>query len=325
MRPFWIFSNLKPHIKYSRIIIMLRKLTPVAIVALLLLGNIATAQVKLQWKSQAGTKARIQTTVESKQTLTIMGIEIPTNSEQFMILNVKSGKTDDGKETAEFAFETLQTVIELQGAEFQFDSGNPDKEVDIPQLEPIAKLMRASIKSRWRAIIGKDGKVEKVTYTKDMRDSVPDALKKELDPNKFKKQQHILWARIPNKPVKKGDTWTRTEKTDFGQGQIFEFERKFKYVGTVDEAGRTLDKIEFKTTKVNFSVAEDSPLQVNKSDLKVSASEGVFLFDRERGYITKTSDKFTIEGSMEFVILGVEQPGKLALTMKSVTTHEIVK
>jgi hypothetical protein len=105
-------------------------------------------------------------------------------------------------------------------------------------------------------------------------------------------------------------------------GQTLTLETRYEYVGTEEKGGKTLDKITLKTTKVAYAMDPNtkSPLKVKSSDLKVTASEGTILFDRQAGSIFESVSKIRIEGDMKTEINAMELPAKLDLTIENKTT-----
>ena len=57
-------------------------------------------------------------------------------------------------------------------------------------------------------------------------------------------------------------------------GQTLEFDVELRYAGTVEQGGKTFDKIDTKATKVTYALDPNtsSPVKVPKSDLKIEKS-----------------------------------------------------
>ena len=98
------------------------------------------------------------------------------------------------------------------------------------------------------------------------------------------------------------------------------FKKKYEYVGTEMKGDKTLDKIKSRVTEVELKQdpASDSPLKIVKSNLKVAASEGTILFDREEGHVVSAQGKDPVKGDMmTYSFNGMEIPGALDLTMET--------
>jgi hypothetical protein len=100
------------------------------------------------------------------------------------------------------------------------------------------------------------------------------------------------------------------------------FRIKYEYAGTVEQDGKTLDKITGKAFEVSYTVNPNGQFQVTKSELKITDSNSTVLFDRERGHVDSLMSKFRIEGPLTLVINGTELPGKVDLTMESKSTRQ---
>jgi len=300
--------------------------TMIAAVAICGLTSSALAQVKIDHRPKyvEGSKSKVQIEMYLEQTLTLNGTDLDTKIEQFLIIaNTVGKRLDDGTVPIDSQFEVLQTNLTLPGGnELAFDSGDAEKKADNAALEPIMSLLRASSKAKWQTLIGEDHKIKSVKYTNDAFASVDEALKKEADPEKYKKQGNQDIDRLPTEPVKEGDTWKRSEQVDLGSGQTFEFEKEYKYLGTADVDGRTMDKIGVKHLKVTYTVDNNPMFQLLQSDLKPTSSEGTLWYDRQHGVVTKMTVNVRIQGDLKLSIGGQEFDGKLDLTMKPNVTVE---
>lgn len=297
--------------------------------AVLVLGasaNAGFAQVVLKPKLAENTKSRTTVEVSTEQTLTLAGMPLETKVEQFMITNDAVGsKQSDGKIQSTGSFETMQVEMQLPGGiQLAFDSGNPKTEAAIPQLTPILQMFDAIASSTYETTFSSPGRIDSIVIRGDKYEALDDALKKDFSPERLKHEEEQSLARLPSEPVKKGDTWKRTELSHLGSGQTFEIERTFEYLGTVTSDGRELDRVGIKAESVAYSVEPNPalPLEVKSSDLKVTESEGEFLFDRQAGAIVRTTDSITIKGKMTLVAGGNELPGDLDLTITTKATRD---
>ncbi len=284
------------------------------------------AQVSLKPRINENTKVRTTVEVTTDQTLTLAGMPLDTDVEQFIVTNDNIGaKQADGKVVMVGKMETFQVDMKLPGGiEVNFDSGNPKTEAAIPQLTPILQMFDAISSATYETTFSGPGKIESITMKGDKYDALADALKQEFSADRLKQEAAQALARLPADPVVKGDTWQRTETSSLGSGQTFEIERTFEYLGTVNEGGRELDRIGMKANSVTYNIEPNPslPLELKSSDLKITKSNGEFFFDRKLGAIVKTSDSFTVEGKLTLVAQGNELPGDLNLTITSKSSRE---
>ena len=217
--------------------------------------------------------------------------------------------------------DVLQTEVDLPGGNtLRFDSANPDKKADIPQLEPIMERLRVTFKTPVTTILDGMNKVKEIKFPEGVVESLGDSNKSLFDAGKRKKAAEQARGYLPDEAVKPGETWERALDADIGDGQTMAFRIKYTYVGTVEQDGQTLDKITAKAFEVNYSIDPANPtLKVAKSDLKVTEADETVLFDRERGFVQQKTGKIRIQGPLTLVYNGVELDGKVDLTMEQKT------
>ena len=281
----------------------------------------AMAQVKLEPKFVEGRKTVTHTTIKIKQTLTLAGMGLDTESDRFVIATSQVGKRDaEGKIRVEQKTDKLTTTSKLPGGiTLTFDSDDPNKKAENPALEPFMQVMRVAAKMKVVLVRDQTGKVVAVEGLDKAAEEVPEELRGDFNPETTKKTANQELESLPSKSVKTGDTWTKNADLPLGSGQVMAMTVEYKYLGEVKEGGKTLDKIEAKTTVVSLSIAENSalPLKITKSDLKPTESVETILFDREAGQVHSTKGKLRIQGDLDFTINGQALPGKLDLTIES--------
>lgn len=290
----------------------------------------AQAQVKLEHKFVEGRKTVMHTTMKIKQTLTLMGMGLDTESDRFIITTAQAGKRNaEGNLPIEQKVDKLSVNVKLPGGlGLTFDSDDPNKAAENPALEPLLKAMRASVKAKPVLVRDKSGKVVAVEGLDKIAEELPEELRGDVNPEQTKKTANQELENLPEKPVKVGDTWTKTAELPLGGGQIMTMTTEYKYVGPVNEGGKTLEKIEAKNTAVVLSVTADAKaMKVDKSDLKPTESSETILFDREAGQAQSTKGKVRIQGDLDLklTINGMEIafPGsKLDLTIESETVRQ---
>lgn len=295
---------------------MLLRILPA--IALLICSASASAQVTLQPKYPEGSKFNVQTELKSTQTLTLAGMDLDTQSTTFITSKRSVGKrAADGTLKVEDQISSLQSDISLPGGlKLNFDSGNPNKEASIPQLEPILEVFRAICRLPVTIELDSKDKITSVKLPEGEFEKLPEPAKERLSPETMKKTLEEAANFLPDGPVKKGDTWERSNENNVGGGQVLTFRTKYEYAGTVEKDGMTLDKITGKVLDVTFAINGNAQLQVTKSDLKATESDSTFLFNRDAGYLVSKNSKTKIEGPLTLVINNMELPGKVDLVIE---------
>ena len=115
----------------------------------------AQAQVRLEAKHTEGTKQVLHTNMKVKQTLTLAGMNIDTDSDRFVISSTQVGKKDaDGKLRVDVKTDKLSVNLKLPGGiTMTFDSDDPNRKADNPMLEPFLELMRAAVNVRTTTLL----------------------------------------------------------------------------------------------------------------------------------------------------------------------------
>lgn len=305
---------------------MIRRMTVLATLTLLLPASVSVAQVELKHKVNESATFTTNAYVSIDQTLTIAGNETTTKSETTTTTVTKTGERDgDGNIQRADSVKSLQISISGTPGEYRFDSVNPDQQGG-SQLEMMRDVHKLLAKRTVTTTFDKDGKIVKIDAGQDQLANLPD-LVKSLAASEFDSEQMKTMARqqrqvLPDKAVKKGDTWQRTSTASFGAGQEMEFTTTYTYEGTVESSGKQLHKISAKTTDVKFSVAADSPLPIRlkESKLKIENSESTVLFDAQLGRVMQSKESVRIKGPLTFEANGQELPSELDLTIKSEAT-----
>ncbi len=289
----------------------------------------ASAQGTFKLKFPDGRKSTTVTQVKSEQTLTLVGMELISGSEQTITVTSTNGqRADDGKLLVKSTIDALKASVTLPGGtELEFDSADPDADPSGTQFDFVLDIFKATAKSTWATTMNQDNRVVAVEGRDnafgDLPQNLQDAMKSQLDPEYLKTAANDELDKLPSKPVSPGDSWERTALMRLDSGQKLTFTTKYTYEGSIEQSGKTLEKIVSQTTKVDYSADADAPLKVVESDLKVAASEGQILFAAAYGQTVLQQSKVQVTGSLKLEINGMELPGELDLTIENKTTIKL--
>jgi hypothetical protein len=284
----------------------------------------SSAEVKLERKYLPETTATSHIEANTKQILTIAGMNFENTSERFIIATSKTGtRNSEGILPIVTAIDKLQVNLSFPGGvKEMFDSGNPDKKAENALLEPVFDLLRIAARTTTTTLLDNENKIKAIEFPDNPAENVSDDFKSAFDAEKRKKAAENERGVLPDRPVKPGDSWTHTSEADLSGGQTLTIETRYEYVGTEQKNGKTYNKITLKTISVSYAMDPNatSPLKVKSSDLKVSSSEGTILFDRQMGAIVDSESKLRIEGDLKIDANGMELPSKLDLTIENKTS-----
>lgn len=285
--------------------------------------TVASAQVSFERKFAEGTKFTVQKEEKTKQALVLNGMNIDTASSTFSLVTTTIGKrTADGRLELESKVDSMQSETSLPGGlTLQFDSSVPDKKVNNPLLERIADTLKAIVRLPVKVELNSSNHVEDAKLPEGEFEKLPAGTQDHLKSEWLKKKAEQSMAVLPDKPVKKGETWEVASELNAGDGNVLSFRTQYEYVGTVDQDGKTLDKITSKTIDVSYSITGNATVQLKNSDLKVVESSGMLLFDRDVGDITLQESKLQVAGPLTFFIDGKEYAGTVDFVIETKSTY----
>ena len=300
------------------------RLTTLVFVAVCLLGAAtASAQVNLRWKFDRSEEYVVESVVDVEQTLEIAGMDVESTSRRTVRSSFRQGGRDgEGNAVVETAVESLKADTQLApGLSFEFDSESDDEpKVDNPLLAPFVEAMKAVSKLDIRYTISPEGKVLAAEGAQNVLETASPELRQlldqELNEKGLRTQLQQTIDALPDRDVKPGAFWDQSVAMPLGQGQMITFGRRYEYIGTIDEGGKTLHKVTVTDREVELTIDPGGglPLTLVDSDLKIESSEGAMFIDSQRGRDVRSQLRTRITGSITFEANGQELPAQLDLT-----------
>ena len=290
--------------------------------ATVLVTPAAQGQVVLKPKLQPKTKRVYNSESNTKQILTLAGMDVETKSTQFSITEHALGaRGDDGTLRLVQTIRKLQQETILPGFKLTFDSSNPGKKAPLPQLEPMLDLLRVISKAKTTLVHNKLDQVIKVEGFKELIKDLDPAVRKnfseQFDPKIILARWKNSNQRIPAKAVRIGDTWDHTSVMDLEAGQKISIKRRYSYTGTVKQGPYMLHRITSRSLEVGLTQdpPEGSPTKITASKLKIAKGTGEILIDLKQGIIFSDSDTTQMTGTLTIEINGMKLDGRLDLTI----------
>ncbi|MFM9114635.1 MAG: DUF6263 family protein [Planctomycetota bacterium] len=290
-----------------------------------MLSTVATrpcdAQVTLTKKLPENTAYATANRQKVTQAMTIAGMKQDTSSEQNSVVRNRIGKRDpDGSVTVISDIRQLQAQLKIPTiGDVTFDSVNPDKATE----SPLTPLLKAVATMEWKSTYDRNHSVTSVNGHDKALESLDgplrDGVKKRYEPDYLRSIANDALNRIPTKPIKVGDSWEQTSIVRLDSAQSLTFTKKYTYRGTVNQEGKTLDKIEVSTTAVKLEIegAAGVPLKLIKSNLKIGKSSGALFFDRQLGRIVSENENIQIVGPITLGVGDQQLPADIDLTLES--------
>jgi hypothetical protein len=314
---------------FFRTMCMFKRTLFSALAIALLIGPIASAQIIIKPRVEAPGSFETKLLFNVKQNLSIMGQDIATAS----VRNV-TAKTDvskpasDGSVTYSTKYLTFKNKLSLPGGvELEFDAKGKNTPQGT-QLDFMLPLFTALSKSTTTIVHDKNGDILNVEVKAVGLDALDNQAKAmiggELDSDVLKEKAQSELDDFHDKPVKVGDSWESETTLDLGQGAVFKLTSTQKYIGTVQQDGKTLHQVKIKYTDVDFEQPAATPgaPAITKSDLKIITGTNTLLFDAEKGRMVSSKLNLEVSGEITLTIANMELPAKLAL---EITVDQSIK
>jgi len=291
-----------------------------ALTLALLIAPLASAQIIIKPRVEAPGSFETNLLFKVKQTLSIMGQDIDTASVRKVTAKTDVSKPDSaGNVTYSSKYSAFENKLTLPGGvEIEFDS-NGENTPQGTQLDFMLPLLAALSKSTTTIVFDKNGDVMKMEVEAEGLDTLDAQAKAmlggELDSDALTEKAQNALDDFHDKPVKVGDSWESETTLDLGQGAVFELTSSQKYVGTVQQDGKTLHQVEIKYNEVDFEQPAATPgaPAVTGSDLEIITGTSTLLFDAEKGRIVTSTLNLEVAGEITLTIANMDLPAKLTL------------
>lgn len=283
--------------------------------------------VDMKWKFEKDKPFYQTMTTETKQSMKVMGMDISQNQTQTFIFSWTPKEQDKDKNwIITQKIEGVRMAIEIGGNKIEYDSSQPPAAGN-----PLADFFKALIGSEFKLTISPAMKVVKIEGRDDFikklvaaNQQMEPLLKQILSEEALKEMTDPAFAAVPDKPVKKGDSWTKESKLNMGP--IGSYDTKYNY--TYEGKDGKLDKIKV-TTDLKYvpptaATAGVLPFQIVSADLKSKDASGTILFNSELGRLESTDMTLKLEGKLSIAIGGMNTDVDLSQTQKTTvkTTSE---
>jgi len=279
--------------------------------------------VDLKWKFEKGKTFFQELSTDTKQSMKVMGMDIAQNQKQTFYFSWTPKEEDkDHNWTIKQKIEGIKMDIDIGGNKVAFDSTK-----DAGVNNPLSDFFKALVGSEFTLTVSPDFKVTKIEGREEFLKKLVTAnqqmepmLKQILSDDALKQMADPAFSVVPNKPVKKGESWTKDSKLSMGPIGTYETTYKYTYEGP-DEKDKNLAKIKVETTLKYAPPAEGTatqlPFKIKKADLKSSEANGVVLFDVAKGRVASSDLGLKLEGKLSIEIGGMTTDVDLAQTQKT--------
>jgi len=265
--------------------------------------------VTLAWKLKKGEPFYQEMTTDVTQKMTVMGQNITQKQKvTFYFTWAPVAKDEDGNWTVKQKIEGVKMEIEIGGNKIPFDSTKKG-----PGLNPLSNFFKALVGSEFMLTFDKNMKISSFEgrdqFLKNLikkNQEMEPLLKTILSDEALKQMSDPGFAAIPDKPVKKGDTWLKTTMLNMGPIGSFDTNYKYTYEGP-DEKKLQRIKVDstLKYVPPGPNAGSGLPFKILKADLNSKESKGEILFDSEKGRVASSNMTMKMAGTLTIEIGGM--------------------
>jgi hypothetical protein len=274
--------------------------------------------VWIRWKFEVGKPFYEEMITETKQEMKVMGQNISQNQKVTFFLSWNPVEQDkDDNWTVKQKIEGLKMEIAIGGNKILFDSTQKGAGAN-----PLSDFYKALVGSEFTLTIDKNMKIAKIEgrdefLKKLVKDNpqIEPLLKTILTDEALKQMSDPAFSVVPDKSVKKGDSWTKTAVLNMGPIGTFDTNYKYTYEGP--------DENKLRKIKVNITLKYNSPdpnavgvlpFKIMKADLNSKESNGSILFDSTKGRVVSSDMTMHLAGTMTIEIGGMASDVTLVQT-----------
>jgi hypothetical protein len=269
--------------------------------AVLLSGVLAVpaqAQVQLQWKLNQGDKFFLETTGTTKQTMKIMGNPIEQEFNTTTVDSYKVVKKAPDQIVLEKRIESMKVKATGPGAEAADQSARKAK----------GAVFTLTLDPRTNTITKVEGVTEFVKKAYSDNPLLQQTMAATLNEDTLREeQQNILTGYLFDKPVHKGDKWTRKSKIPMGPIGSLSSQGDFTYQGKSASPNQDLDKI-VAVWKLTYAPPPKNkgglPFEIVKGDFKTAHGTGSYYFDSRVGKLARLERKYNMKGTLTMSAMG---------------------
>jgi hypothetical protein len=253
-------------------------------------------EVKLQLKFKEGDKFYVEDVNKSKETVTAVGITQTTENKITSVTSFTVKKVTTDTTEVDMKIESVDVQSNGQDGLLGKVMGKMKGAVFTVTLAPDGKIKKFEGYKQWaKSVVGDDDEMSKFLGM---------LLSEDLFVNMVEKGFTFL----PDKSVKKGDTWSNDSRIPFS----FMGELKSKNTYTYDGKDKDLDVIAVKQSMKYTPPKAGTEIlgglaKITRADLKVNNASGKYFFDADKGRLEKVEMAMTVSGSLTIDVGGQQQ------------------
>lgn len=291
----------------------------------------AQQSAELKWKFEKGKTFYQQVTTRTEQTMRVMGLDVAQSQEQTLYFSWTPRQRD--------AVGNWVFTLKLDGVRIKIDSGgnpiNYDSTKDANADTPLAEFFKLIVGSEFAVALGPDYKVTgikgKDAFLKNLIQAYPSMegiLKRMLDDEAIKQMVGLAFTAVPNRTVRKGESWKRIGTLASEQAS---WEVTYQYTFVAQETGESgLVTMRLDGATLKFFPPRPRagggglPLVIRDADLKVKDAYGNMVFNIKKGQLVRSDTRLKMAGELKVAIGGQVTDVHLEMTHDTSVRHRDV-
>jgi hypothetical protein len=283
-------------------------------------------KTNLTWKFEKDKSFYQELKTETSQVMKIMGMDVTQTQNQTFYFKWTPLEQKDKDWVIEQEIIGVKMEIKIGGNTITYDSTAPGGANN-----PLADFFKALLNSKFKLTVGPDLKVKSIEGRQEFlsklvaaNPSMKPLLDAILSEDALKQMAEPTFAAVPNKEVKKDETWKYNSKLALGPIGSYDTTYEYKYLGK-DEKEKDSDKIGVTATlkyeKPGDNAASGLPFKIKDGKLESKQATGSVVYDPKLGRITSSKMQLELSGNLDIEIGGMVT--KVDLTQKQTTTSTL--
>jgi hypothetical protein len=232
---------------------------------------------------------------ETKQTMTVMGMNHTQNQKQTFVFSWTPKEQDKDKNWIVVQkIEAVKMNIDLGGNKVEFDSNNPAAAAG----NPLGDFFKALVGSQFTLHISPEMKVIKIEGRDDFQGKLIKA-NPQMEP-----LLNPAFGAFPPHAVKKGEKWTKDSTVNIGPIGSYVTKYTYTYEGKQDKFDKISVVTDLKYQEPGAAGGGELPFQIKAAKLESKGATGTILFDNEKHRVNQSDTKMKLEGKLTISIGG---------------------
>jgi hypothetical protein len=269
----------------------------------------STDGVLLKWEFKPNQVFYQTMDTETKQTMTVMGMNHTQNQKQTFVFSWTPKEQDKEKNWIVIQkIEAVKMNIDLGGNKVEFDSNNPASTAG----NPLGDFFKALVGSEFTLHISPEMKVIKIDGRDKFQEKLIKAnpqmeplLKQILSDDALKQMAEPAFGAFPPHAVKKGEKWTKDSTLNMGPIGSYVTKYTYTYEGKQDKFDKISVVTDLKYQEPGAAGGGALPFQIKAAKLESKGATGTILFDNEKHRVDQSDTKMKLEGKLTISIGGM--------------------